>query len=263
MVGRELTESIARQRSVAGPVVVETRALGLAAARLRDISLAVHGGEVVGLGGLVGAGRTELARVLFGITPADSGEILLDGTPIRIRRPLDAIRAGIAYVPEDRRRHGVIPQLRISSNLSLASLPWLSTAVGWVKRREERAAAATWIERLDVRPPLLDAETGTLSGGNQQKVALGRWLMRKPRVLILDEPTQGVDVGAKREIHRHIADLAAGGVAVILISSDLPELIALSDRIIVMRAGGVTGTLERHAISPEAVLRLALGEQAA
>jgi rhamnose transport system ATP-binding protein len=263
MVGRDIAESLARVSRSAGSVVLETRALGLQAARIGGISLTVRGGEIVGLGGLVGAGRTELARILFGLTPADAGDILLNGTPLRIRRPLDAIRAGIAYVPEDRRRHGVIPQLRTVSNLSLASLPWLSAAFGWLKRGEERANASTWIERLDVRPPLLDAATGTLSGGNQQKVALGRWLMTSPRVLILDEPTQGVDVGAKREIHQQIVDLAAGGVAIVLISSDLPELIALSDRIVVMRAGRTVGTLESADISPEAVLRLALGEQAA
>jgi rhamnose transport system ATP-binding protein len=172
------------------------------------------------------------------------------------------VDAGIAYVPEDRRRHGVIAQLAIASNLSLASLPRLAGRFGWLRRPEERSAGLELVRRLDVRPPSLDAVTGTLSGGNQQKVAIGRWLMTRPRVLLLDEPTQGVDVGAKAEIHRHITQLASEGVAVLLISSDLPELLTLSDRILVLRGGRVAGALEGSGMTPEAVLRLALGEHA-
>ena len=229
---------------------------------VRDVTLSVHGGEIVGLGGLVGAGRTELARALFGLAPA-SGRITVDGTVRQISSPADAIAAGLAYVPEDRRKHGVIGELRNGSNLSLASLPRLARLGGWLDRRAEREAGERFIKELDVRPPLLSAATRTLSGGNQQKVALGRWLMTNPSVLILDEPTQGVDIGAKAEIHRHIRRLAGQGTAILVISSDLPELLSLSDRIVVMRGGAITGTLARAEATAETVMRLALGESAA
>ena len=229
---------------------------------VRDVTLSVHGGEIVGLGGLVGAGRTELARALFGLAPA-SGRITVDGTVRQISSPADAIAAGLAYVPEDRRKHGVIGELRNGTNLSLASLPRLARLGGWLDRRAEREAGERFIKELDVRPPLLSAATRTLSGGNQQKVALGRWLMTNPSVLILDEPTQGVDIGAKAEIHRHIRRLAGQGTAILVISSDLPELLSLSDRIVVMRGGAITGTLARAEATAETVMRLALGESAA
>ena len=229
---------------------------------VRDVTLTVRGGEIVGLGGLVGAGRTELARALFGLAAA-SGRITVDGTPRHIKSPADAIAAGLAYVPEDRRKHGVIGELRNGSNLSLASLPRLARLGGWLDRRAEREAGERFIKELDVRPPSLAAATRTLSGGNQQKVALGRWLMTKPSVLILDEPTQGVDIGAKAEIHRHVRRLAAEGTAILLISSDLPELLALSDRVVVMRGGAMTGTLSRAEATAESIMRLALGESVA
>jgi rhamnose transport system ATP-binding protein len=263
MVGREMTEPVRHDRGTPGEKMLEVRNMTSAAARITDISLDVRAGEIVGLGGLVGAGRTELAHTLFGLLPMESGEIAIGAARVSIRQPQDAVNAGIAYVPEDRRRHGVIAQLRNVANLSLASLPRLSGAFGWLRRSEERSATMTFVRDLDVRPPSLDVATGTLSGGNQQKVAIGRWLMTRPRVLVLDEPTQGVDVGAKAEIHRHIARLASGGVAVLLISSDLPELLALSDRILVLRGGRVAGSLTGTDMTPEAVLRLALGERAA
>jgi rhamnose transport system ATP-binding protein len=263
MVGREMAEPTRHDRGAAGKRMLDIRGVTSAAAGIRDVSLSVRAGEIVGLGGLVGAGRTELAHTLFGLLPLDSGEIFIDDARVAIRRPQDAVDAGIAYVPEDRRRHGVIAQLRNASNLSLASLPRLAGAMGWLRRSTERSTALDLVRRLDVRPPSLDAATGTLSGGNQQKVAIGRWLMTEPRVLVLDEPTQGVDIGAKAEIHRHIARLASGGVAVLLISSDLPELLSLSDRILVLRGGRIAGALEGPDMTPEAVLRLALGEQAA
>jgi ABC-type sugar transport system ATPase subunit len=199
---------------------------------------------------------------VFGLATA-SGRITVDGQLRQIASPADAIGAGIAYVPEDRRKHGVIGELRNSANLSLASLPQLARFGGWLDRKAERDAGQRLIRELDVRPPLLAAATRTLSGGNQQKVALGRWLMTAPSVLILDEPTQGVDVGAKAEIHRHVRRLAADGAAILLISSDLPELLSLSDRIIVMRGGAVTGSLSRAEATAESVMRLALGESAA
>jgi rhamnose transport system ATP-binding protein len=263
MVGREMAEPSRHDRGAPGDRMLEIRGATGTEAGISDISIDVRAGEILGLGGLVGAGRTELAHVLFGLLPLDSGEILIGGAAVTIRHPQDAVDAGIAYVPEDRRRHGVIAQLRNAANLSLASLPRLAGALGWLRRSDERDAGTALVRDLDVRPPSLDAATGTLSGGNQQKVAIGRWLMTRPRVLVLDEPTQGVDIGAKAEIHRHIARLAAGGVAVVLISSDLPELLALSDRILVLRAGRIVGALAGADMTPEAVVRLALGERAA
>jgi rhamnose transport system ATP-binding protein len=187
----------------------------------------------------------------------------VDGQRRLITSPADAIAAGLAYVPEDRRKHGVIGELRNGSNLSLASLPRLARLGGWLDREAEAEAGQRFIRELDVRPASLSAATRTLSGGNQQKVALGRWLMTNPSVLILDEPTQGVDIGAKAEIHRHIQRLATEGAAILLISSDLPELLSLSDRVIVMRGGATTGSLARGEATAEAVMRLALGESAA
>jgi len=264
MIGRTMDEGPGYRKDgmhPAGAVRLELESVS-SVEGVSDVTLTVRGGEIVGLGGLVGAGRTELARALFGLAAA-SGRITLDGTPRHIKSPADAIAAGLAYVPEDRRKHGVIGELRNGSNLSLASLPSLARRGGWLDRRAEREAGERFIKELDVRPPSLAAATRTLSGGNQQKVALGRWLMTKPSVLILDEPTQGVDIGAKAEIHRHVRRLAAEGTAILLISSDLPELLALSDRVVVMRGGAMTGTLSRAEATAESIMRLALGESVA
>jgi rhamnose transport system ATP-binding protein len=223
----------------------------------------VRGGEIFGLAGLVGAGRTELARVIFGVTPADRGTIAVDGRPIVVRRPADAVAERIAYVPEDRRRHGVIPQMRVASNITLASLRRIAGRLGWLRIGDERQTAGRFVRELGVKPPSIDADVSALSGGNQQKVALARWLMTDPRVLILDEPTQGIDVGAKADVHREMGRLAREGVAILMISSDLPEVIAMSDRIGVMRGGRLAGVLEGDARTPERVMQLALGEEAA
>jgi rhamnose transport system ATP-binding protein len=202
---------------------------------------------------MVGAGRTQVAETLFGLTPADSGEILIRGRKVSIHSPAEAIALGIAYVPEDRRRHGVILDFPVASNLSLASL----TGV-FLDGAKERATGREYVQRLGIKTASVDALTGTLSGGNQQKVALGRWLITKPSVLILDEPTQGVDVGAKAEIHRLMVDLASRGLAIIMISSELPEILGMSDRIAVMRGGVVVDTIERARASQESILAAAL-----
>ncbi len=194
--------------------------ISCAAARIAGVSLRVGAGEIVGLAGLVGAGRTELARVLFGLTPADGGTIAIDGRARAIRTPTEAVRLGLAYVPEDRRQHGVIGAMSVAANTSLASLGRLARA-GMLDRAAERAEAQRFVGEFAIRTPSIDAAVGTLSGGNQQKVALARWLATKPQLLILDEPTQGVDIGAKAEIHRLIRALAADGLAILLISSEL------------------------------------------
>jgi rhamnose transport system ATP-binding protein len=239
-------------------VVLGVEGIGCAASGVRDVTLRVRAGEIVGLAGLVGAGRTELARVLFGLTPADRGVIRIDGRAAPIASTSDAVRHGLAYVPEDRRAHGVVAELSVAANVTLASLRRL-TRHGLLDVRRERTIATDYVRRFAIKTSSVDAPVGTLSGGNQQKVALARWLAVSPRVLILDEPTQGVDIGAKAEIHRLIIDLAARGLAILLISSELPEILGLSDRIAVMRGGTIAGTLDRDAATPDALLTLALG----
>jgi len=199
-----------------------------------------------------------LARVVFGFTPADAGEIRLGGRPVTIGTPARAVELGIAYVPEDRRRHGIIPDLTIAANASLAILRRVST-FGWLDFARERRLADTFVRRLGIKAGSVDAPVSELSGGNQQKVALARWLATEPRVLILDEPTQGVDVGAKAEIHRLMGELARQGLAIVMISSELPEILGMSDRIAVMHGGTVVGVLERGEATQEKVLALALG----
>jgi rhamnose transport system ATP-binding protein len=262
MVGRELTAVFPKQTVAIGEPVLDVRGLGCRAAGVHGVDLSLRAGEIVGLAGLVGAGRTELARVLFGLTPADAGQILLRGKPVTIDSPARAIELGIAYVPEDRRRHGVILDLPITANTTLAILHRLS-AHGRLDFTRERSTATHMVERLRVKAPSIDAQAGNLSGGNQQKVAIARWLATEPTVLILDEPTQGIDVGAKAEIHRLMGELAARGLAILLISSELPEILGMSDRIAVMRGGTILATLPRSDATQERVLALALGHQAA
>lgn len=259
MVGRELSAVFPKQPVPAGDVVLELRGVGCRAAGVHDVHIAVRAGEVVGLAGLVGAGRTELARVLFGLTPSDGGEIRLRGQPVVIDDPRRAVDLGIAYVPEDRRRHGVVSDLSVAANTTLATLRRVSR-FGLLDRRRERAVAGEYVRRLGVKTASVDDPVATLSGGNQQKVAVARWLATDPAVLILDEPTQGVDVGAKAEIHRLMGELAGRGIAILMISSELPEVLGMSDRVAVMRGGTVAGMLERAAATQEAMLDLALGQ---
>ncbi|HZR19071.1 MAG TPA: sugar ABC transporter ATP-binding protein [Verrucomicrobiae bacterium] len=258
MVGRELSAQTSAPRPIPDHPLLSVRGLGCAACGIADITLEVRRGEIFGLAGLIGAGRTELARTLFGLTPADSGEIALNGQPASVDSPQTAVRHGLAYVPEDRLRHGVIAELSIEQNISLASLSRIFPN-GWLHSEAERALALEQVQDLDVRPAAADALVSSLSGGNQQKVALGRWLATEPKVLILDEPTQGVDVGAKSELHKIIRALAERGLGVLLISSDLPELLALSDRIGVMRAGRLVATLPGRS-NPHEVMAAAFGQ---
>ena len=257
MVGRSVEAVFPKLDVPIGDVVLETRGLGCRASGVRGVSLTVRAGEILGLAGLVGAGRTELARVLFGLTPADAGEIRLGGRPVVIDRPATAVDLGIAYVPEDRRRHGVILEMPVAANATLAVLRKVATG-GLIRFGEERRIAASFVERFGIKTPSVDTPAGHLSGGNQQKVALARWLAAEPSVLILDEPTQGVDVGAKAEIHRLMGELAARGLAILMISSELPEVLGMSDRIAVMHSGAVAGVLDRAEATQEKVLELAL-----
>ena len=258
MVGREVSAIYPPSESEGTDVVLSLKNLGCAAGGVKNISLEVRAGEVVGMAGLVGAGRTELARVLFGITPADSGEIVLNGQRVTIGSPQEAVAHGIAYVPEDRRRHGVILEMPIAHNMTMAIHRRIFSGA-WLRFGAEKQLALEFIRDLGVKAYGPDAPGGSLSGGNQQKVSLARWLATKPKLLILDEPTQGVDVGAKSEIHKIIRRLAKEGLAVLMISSDLPEVLGMADRIAVMRGGTIAammpGKSEAHA-----VMAVALGQ---
>jgi rhamnose transport system ATP-binding protein len=257
MVGRAIEPAVPRASRRAGDVVLDVRGLSSADSGLRAVSFSARSGEILGVAGLVGSGRTELAETLFGLRHADAGEMHVRGVPHTFRSPADALRAGLAYVPEDRRRHGVLAELSIAANTSLAALERVSSS-GFIDRHAEQALASVYIKRFSIRAPSADAAVGTLSGGNQQKVALARWLVTAPSILILDEPTQGVDVGAKGEIHALMRELAADGLAIVMISSDLPEVLALSDRVLVMRRGASAGMLEPPDITAESVLALAV-----
>jgi rhamnose transport system ATP-binding protein len=259
MVGREISAVFPKRPVRIGAPALELRGVSSRAAGVRHVSLDVRAGEIVGLAGLVGSGRTELAGTIFGLTPPDAGEIRVHGTPVRIASPADAIAAGLAYVPEDRRQHGVVLDMAIAANTTLASLRSVARR-GLIDRRAERARARGFVERLRIKTPSVRAEARTLSGGNQQKVALARWLATTPSVLILDEPTQGVDVGSKGEIHELMQELAEGGLAILMISSELPEILGMSDRVAVMHGGEIRGVLARAEATQARVLALALNQ---
>ncbi len=255
MVGRELSDVFQRRRAGTGREVL--RVENIRSNWHRDVSFHIDAGEVVGFAGLVGAGRSELAKVIFGELPKASGTVALDGKQITIHRPDDAIAKGIGFAPEDRKREGLVLIRSVLENASLAILPRLSV-LHFVRRRLERSVVSGYIEKLRVRTPSVDQEVGKLSGGNQQKVVLARWLAAKPKVLILDEPTRGIDVGAKAEIYRLVDDLANQGLGIMFISSELPELLGLADRIYVMQNGRITGELSAAEASEEAVMALAV-----
>ncbi len=261
MVGREVTHIYPPAESAPGEVVLALRGLGCRAAGVEGIDLELRAGEIVGLAGLVGAGRTELARVLFGLTPADSGEIVLQGQRVRLRSPREAIAHGLAYVPEDRRRHGVVLEMPIAENMTMAAHAGFFPG-GWLRPVAEARVAQEFIRDLGIKAAGPSAPAASLSGGNQQKVSVARWLATRPRVLILDEPTQGVDVGAKAELHKIIRRLAREGLAVLLISSDLPEVLGMSDRIGVLRGGRLVAMLPGGSAA-QTVMAAALGKEAA
>ena len=258
MIGRPLAEYFpSPAEGAAGEEVL--RATGLTAPGLfEDVSLTLRAGEVVGLAGLMGAGRSEVACALFGLQPFTSGEIFLRGMPVRIANPQEAIRFGIGFAPEDRKRQGLVLSQSALHNTSLPTLKRLSR-LNWILRRRERREAGVLFARLRVRTPSLDAVVAGLSGGNQQKVVLAKWLAARPEILILDEPTRGVDVGAKAEIHALIGELAAKGTAILLISSELPEVLTLAERIVVLREGRVVGECNRADATQDGLLRLMAG----
>jgi ABC-type sugar transport system ATPase subunit len=257
MVGRSIASIYPKREVPLGDVAMEVRNLQNHSAGLHSISFSVRSGEIFGLAGLVGSGRTELAEALFGLKPCSS-QILLQGERIEISSPSDAINLGIGYLPEDRRQHGLILEMGVAMNMSLASLKSISRW-GLIQKEKENSQAKLYVDDLRIKTSSISAATGTLSGGNQQKVALARWLAIHPRIMILDEPTQGVDVGSKSEIHDLIMQLAERGVAIILISSELPEILGMSDRIGVFHDGTIAGILSRQEASQSKIMSLALG----
>ncbi|HKF38631.1 MAG TPA: sugar ABC transporter ATP-binding protein [Ktedonobacteraceae bacterium] len=264
MVGRELSNLFPRggpainRGSTLGEVVLEARHLTRTGV-FADVSFQLRRGEILGFAGLVGAGRTEVARVLFGIDRAESGEIWLDGKQVHIRSPQHAMDNGIAYVPEDRHQQGLVMNFSIAANVTLAILQQVSR-LGLLDPRREQKIAGEYSSQLHIRSESVAQLVNALSGGNQQKVVLSKWLATNPSVLILDEPTRGIDVGAKAEVHRIISDLAARGLAIILISSELPEVLAMADQVIVLHEGHVTGTFARSEATQERVMFAATGQ---
>jgi ribose transport system ATP-binding protein len=259
MVGRELTAAYAAPAAPRGRVALSVRKLRTESFPFEEINIDFHCGEILGLAGLVGAGRTELAHAIFGIDSNRGGEIRLDGTPVSIDASADAVKAGVFLVPEDRKGTGLLLDFAIAENITLPDLSVYSHGVT-ISREAERSRAERSRAELDIRAPNVLARTGSLSGGNQQKVVLAKWLAMNPRVIIFDEPTRGIDVGAKSEIYRLMRSLADGGVAVLMISSDMEEVIRVSDRVAVMHRGRISGVLAREQCSEENILLLAVGK---
>jgi ribose transport system ATP-binding protein len=260
MVGRELKKLFHRTHGAdaAATPIVEASDFRWSTAQREGVAFAMRPGEVVGLAGLMGAGRTELAETLFGIRPRLSGRLKLEGREVRIDSPHAAVDAGVLLVPEDRRLQGLVIDFPVRENIGLPSLARMQR-VGIVDRPSERRLAENMRERLTIRTPDVDKAVGLLSGGNQQKVVIAKWLARNPKLLILDEPTRGVDVGAKAEIYAIVDELVRAGVAVLMISSDLEEILGVSDRVLVMHEGRLTGELVRAELTEQAVMNLAVG----
>jgi len=259
MVGRNLQEIFHKETVQIGEPVLEVRGLTRRGA-VEDVSFTLRRGEILGFAGLVGAGRTETARLLFGADRRDSGEILLDGKPLRASSPAEAVKAGLSLVPEDRGLQGLVLKMTVLENIVLATLPRYS-AGGWMNRTGVQQTAQSYVERLSIKTPHLRQKAMFLSGGNQQKVVLAKWLVSQPKVLIMDEPTRGIDVGAKAEVHSLMSSLAQSGIGIIMISSELPEIMAMSDRIVVMREGRVASILERREATQELIMAYASGQK--
>jgi rhamnose transport system ATP-binding protein len=258
MVGRQLDALFPKQEAPVSDAVLEVTNLTVAG-KFENVSFALRAGEILGLAGLIGAGRTDVARALFGVQPAASGSIKVDGRPVTIRSPQQAMDLGLGFVPEDRQHHGLVLRMSIAANITLPILPRFATA-GWLRERDANKVAARAAQRLEVRSAGTDQKASELSGGNQQKVVLAKWLETGPRILILDEPTRGIDVGTKAAVHQLMSDLANEGVAILMISSELPEILGMSDRILVMREGHITGEFGRAEATQEKIMASATGD---
>lgn len=254
MVGREVRVT-PKPSTKQDDIILEVK--NLSSKKIKNISFSLRKGEVLGIAGLVGAGRTEIIRAIFGADPKTSGEIYLEGKKVEIQSPKDAVKLGIGLVPEDRKLQGLILNMAVYENISLPSLKFLFPN-GILKSNIEFKLAQNFIEKLQIRTPSIFQKVVNLSGGNQQKVVLSKWLALKPKILILDEPTRGIDVGAKAEIHKLIADMAKEGIGIILISSELPEILALSDRILVVSKGKITAEISKEEASQEKIMQYAI-----
>jgi len=260
MVGRDIEDFFAKIETDRGDLLLSVRELSKENA-FSDINFDVYRGEVLGFAGLIGSRRTDVALALFGIEPADSGKIIFEGQELEIQSPDQALQHGISYLTEDRRQLGLSMPMSITANISLPMLRHYLTNLGLLKRKAEATTAEEYRQRLSIRTPSVKIQVEKLSGGNQQKVMLSKWLNAQPKLFILDEPTRGIDVGAKAEVHHIVNELAAQGLAVILISSDLPEVLAMSDRILVMREGKQMGIFERQDATQENIMTAAMGQQ--
>jgi len=256
MVGRDITDKFPRVSCKKGKKIFEVKNLN-AGHLVRNINLEISEGEIVGIAGLMGAGRTETTRAIFGIEPKESGEIILNGRTIQINKPFDAIKAGIVLVPEDRKKDGLCTKLSVSENLALPNLDWISGFTGKVNKKKEKELTDKSILNLNIKMPGAEVNAENLSGGNQQKVVIGKWLARDSKVVIFDEPTRGIDVGSKVEIYNLINTLKQNGVGVLIVSSELPEVMGISDRIIVMCDGRITGEIMQEDATEDKILAYA------
>jgi ribose transport system ATP-binding protein len=257
MVGRDLKSFYAEGASTRGPVRMELLGLRTARYPAHAISLSIQAGEILGLAGLIGAGRSELVQAVFGVDRRRGGEIVLDGAVADIASPGDAIRCGVYLVPEDRRNSGLLTGMSVRENITLPNLSEFSSA-GWIRRADEMANAKSACTELKIKAASIETRAGSLSGGNQQKVVLAKWLSLKPKVILFDEPTRGIDVAAKAEIYQLMRRLAGKGVAILMVSSDMEEILGNSDRVAVMHEGRLTGVLQRSDCTEEAVMKLAV-----
>ena len=255
MVGREVSDLFPKTAATIGEPVLQVESLSRAGV-FHDVDLAVRAGEIVALAGLVGAGRSEVARAVFGVDRYDSGTVRLGGEPVPAHNPRAAIRAGMAFIPEDRRKQGLVIDASVTRNVAGVIRGGLSRA-GLITAGAENRAAGPWASRLEVKTSALDMNAATMSGGNQQKVVIAKWLATDPKLLIIDEPTRGIDVGTKAEVHRLLSDLAGQGLAILMISSELPEVLGMADRVLVLCEGRITAEIDRDDATPEAVMRAA------
>lgn len=262
MVGRDLSQFYNRTTTELGDIVLELDRVRTPVNPNSEISFSVRSGEIVGIAGLVGAGRTELLQTIFGVTPAVGGAMKLEGKELLPKTALEAIDSGVVLAPEDRKRHGLVLEMSVRENTSLARLR-RDQRVGMIDFKSETVLAVETIEKMNIKTPHAEQVVQYLSGGNQQKVVLGKWLAMSPRLLLLDEPTRGIDIGSKQEIYKLMEDLAAAGVAVLFVSSEMEEVLGMADRALVMHEGAITGELSRKELSEEAIMQLATGNKSA
>ena len=257
MVGREVDDLYPKQTAAIGDVVLEVKNLSTKGF-LKDINFQLRAGEILGFAGLVGAGRSEVMRAVFGIDPKESGEVYIKGKKVDIKTPRDAMLQGMGFVPEDRKLQGLVLGMSVGKNTTLAALKAVANKAGFINHKQEKDMADKFVKALEVKTPSNDQLVKNLSGGNQQKVVIAKWLANNPDILILDEPTRGIDVGAKKEIHQLMSDLANQGVAIIMISSELPEVLGMSDRVVVMHEGRIKGELDRTEADQVSIMKMAV-----